>query len=221
MTSKMAGADAETPMFGGMFELEEELPSSNTNVQVAEEDAKLIEGFKNDLAHGKLSTIKPSSRPAPEKFDNVSISPPHRPLQPPNVDNNEDDDDDWDHIGSDEVLFTDGEEGPAIPSVIYQAPSVRATMQELKDRITPSEDTQKTLQAAWMIMKLVAEASYNIVSEPVLDAANRVVRAQYGTDLDGLPAELRARLMRSLPDNVQNAIRAGNRYVYSKIWGAS
>ena len=124
---------------------------------------------------------------------------------------NDDDDEDWDHIEHEELFDNDGQPHDG---VIYQDPSFQAAWKEYVDRVTPSAEKQRTMKAAWEILKFGGQFGYALVSEPLLDAADWVVRQQFGTDLEGLPAELRVRLMRKLPSPAAATIRVANRYVF-------
>jgi hypothetical protein len=84
-------------------------------------------------------------------------------------------------------------------------------MQEYVDRYSLSDEQKENLKGAWTILKWAGEIGYAVVSEPVIDAAEWIVQKQFGCDLEGLPLELRMRLVASLPENVQAAIKITSR----------
>jgi hypothetical protein len=177
--------------------------------------------FDAEISHAPTSRRSSSFAVAPEILQELPLSPPP---EPENADYDVlSDDEDWEKIDSDEILFADATmNGLAPPIIVYQPPTFRATVSELLDRYTLSDERRQDLEGAFALLKWAGEIGYAIVSEPVVEAAEWLVRKQFGCAMEQLPDELRNRLMTSLPTNVQSAIRVTNRYVFSFcVWGVA
>ncbi|KIW02393.1 uncharacterized protein PV09_06213 [Verruconis gallopava] len=147
---------------------------------------------------------------ADDHFHDLSLSPSQKPLVNSHEDENYNYDDDWEKIESCE-LDAHTNDHSAIPSVVYQHPSFRATIQEYVDKYRLTEEQRQTLRGLWAMAKLVSEFGYSVVSEPIVDIADWAVDKQFGCHIEDLPLELRSRFMASLPEKLQKAIRTTNR----------
>lgn len=118
-------------------------------------------------------------------------------------------DEEWEMFEREELVQADG---GVCAGAIYKDPSVRAAIQEYIDRCTPSAETKRNLQAAWTIVEMASEVGYAVVSEPVYDAADALVRKTFGVERhEDLPGVLRQRLMRALPQPAVTSARVVNR----------
>jgi hypothetical protein len=173
--------------------------SSSRRARVAHPSPSLRGISPEDLDDEHLENLLLSPTPETEgaDYDNVS------------------DDEDWDKISISDALFPDDNTavGGTIPTVVYQSPSFSGAWAEFTERYALSPEARHNLQGAMAMLKWAGEFGYAVVSEPVMDAAEWVVQKQFGCRMEELPEELRLRLLASLPDNVQNALRVANRYV--------